>query len=129
MFGIVAYFSLLTTIHGIYVFLRMIYRYSFSNSFLIFFKLGFDLFFVNLIQYCEAFLKFIKTKIHLLNEMLEKGNFEETTVENKIKEIMKIHSVALNLIAKLDNILNMMMFLMYSANSFTLIFLLSVVGI
>lgn len=77
-----------------------------------------------MIQYCQAYFKYIKTKIHLLNRILLEKNPDEDLIEKKLKEIIKCHIVAVDLVEKIDDCLNLLMLMMYISNSLNLIFLI-----
>lgn len=90
---------------------------------------GHDLLFINLINYCSTYFKFVKVKIHELQAIVEnRHSNNDEMVHRKIVEIVKAHGTAIHLSEKLNESTKLMSFINVFINTVMVCFLIFVFG-
>lgn len=85
---------------------------------------GMDIFFINILIFCTSYMKYIQCEVEGLKNDLE--NFlvdDDTEIRRRVCKIVKIHNKGIEFAKKLENVLNLLMLVLYSVNTMVLCFL------
>lgn len=84
---------------------------------------GVDIFFINILIFCNSFMGFIQCEIERLKWDLENFLVDCNSIKKRISRIARIHNKGIELCTKLENILNLLMLILYTVNTLVLCFL------
>nr|QGW50702.1 odorant receptor 4 [Propsilocerus akamusi] len=87
-------------------------------------SLGIDVLFINLVIFCGSYFKYIQCKIINLHQDMENLQIDDETIRNELFEIVKKHNKGIKLAETLENVLNLVMLVLYSVNTIVLCFLM-----
>lgn len=85
---------------------------------------GVEILFVNLLNSCSLYFEYVQCKIQLLNFEMENECFDESNLPTRIRSIIVDHEKAIEFAKKLENVINGLMLVLYSVNTFVLCFLM-----
>jgi 7tm Odorant receptor len=84
---------------------------------------GIDIFFVNILIFCTSFMKYVQCEVEHLKDDLNAGLVDDDVIRKRVSRIVRIHAKGIELAEKLENILNVLMLVLYSVNTMVLCFL------
>jgi 7tm Odorant receptor len=84
---------------------------------------GMDIFFVNILIFCTSFMKYVQCEVEHLKDDMNRFLVDDDAIRKRISRIVRIHTKGIKLAASLENILNVLMLVLYSVNTMVLCFL------
>lgn len=84
---------------------------------------GIDIFFVNILIFCTSYMKYVQSEFVSLKEDLESGLKDDDEIQNRVRKIVVAHNKGIGFAEKLENVLNLLMLVLYSVNTMVLCFL------
>lgn len=84
---------------------------------------GIEIFFINILIFCNSFMVFIQCEIESLKRDLENFLVDNDSIKKRIFKIVRIHNKGIELAEKLESALNLLMLVLYTVNTLVLCFL------
>jgi hypothetical protein len=84
---------------------------------------GIDIFFINILIFCSSYMKFVQCEFERLKEDLENGLEDTEEIRRRVKDIVIAHTKGIGFSEKLEEVLNLLMLVLYSVNTLVLCFL------
>ncbi|KAL7028228.1 hypothetical protein ACKWTF_005766 [Chironomus riparius] len=84
---------------------------------------GLDFLYINLMVYVASFFRYVQCKIQHLNEELVGKRIEGNELKKEIASIIEAHNIAIKFAEQLEDVLNILVFVLYSVNTVVLCFL------
>lgn len=84
---------------------------------------GMEIFFINILIFCTSYMKYVQCEIEGLKDDLENFLVDDDEIRRRVYKIVKIHNKGIEFAEKLENVLNLLMLVLYSVNTMVLCFL------
>lgn len=84
---------------------------------------GMDIFFINILIFCTSYMKYVQCEFEWLKKDLENGLEDDCEIRKRVRKIVIVHNKGIRFAEKLENVLNLLMLVLYSVNTMVLCFL------
>lgn len=84
---------------------------------------GLDCLYINLLVYVTSFFRYVQCKIQHLNQKLVEKKIKGNELKKEIASIIEAHNVAIKFAEQLEDVSNILVFVLYSVNTIVLCFL------
>lgn len=84
---------------------------------------GTDILFINILLYCTAYMKYVQSEVECLKDDLETFLTDDDAIRKRICKIVEVHQKGLEFAGKLEEVLNLIMLVLYTVSTMVLCFL------